>query len=218
MSVKMSELVKLTDTSKSTILFYVKEGLLPEPHKPKPNMHLYDEKCVEMIKFIKYLQTHFNTSISELKTITKGGRLDLEQGFESLLDTLDLIMGSAHQSTYTTAYVTTRYDITSAQLERYLASGLLFQRDGVFSSKELEILEILLRLERLGIDETLLEEYVKHARDLAAIEVEAAKGLLFRADNKNEALKALFDTTLILKPYLFNMQTLQAYKEREASS
>ncbi len=43
---KMNDLVKLSQTPKSTVLYYVKEGLLPEPVKDKPNFHLYDEYCV----------------------------------------------------------------------------------------------------------------------------------------------------------------------------
>ncbi len=218
MAMKMSELVKQTDTSKSTILYYIKEGLLSEPQKPKPNLHLYDERCVEMIKFIKYLQTHFNASIDEIKSITKGGHLDLERGFETLLETLDLIMGSAHQSTYTTAYVLEQYHLTPQQLQSYLDNGLLFQREGAFSAKELEIVEILVSLERLNVPKKLLETYVAHARELAAFEVDLVHDMLRQSDNKNTMLKALFDTTLILKPYLFNMQTLRAYQEHKASS
>ena len=58
-----------TGESKSTILFYVKEGLLPEPEKPKPNLHLYDERCVNIVKFIKYLQSQFSYSIAQIQTI-----------------------------------------------------------------------------------------------------------------------------------------------------
>ena len=48
---KMNDLVKLSQTPKSTVLYYVKEGLLPEPVKDKPNFHLYDEYCVELLSF-----------------------------------------------------------------------------------------------------------------------------------------------------------------------
>ena len=37
MSIKMAELMKRTGETRSTLLFYVKEGLLQEPSKPKPN-------------------------------------------------------------------------------------------------------------------------------------------------------------------------------------
>ena len=66
---KMNDLVKLSQTPKSTVLYYVKEGLLPEPVKDKPNFHLYDEYCVELLSFIKYLQSNFNATISQIKAL-----------------------------------------------------------------------------------------------------------------------------------------------------
>ena len=65
----MNDLVKLSHTPKSTVLYYVKEGLLPEPVKDKPNFHLYDEYCVELLSFIKYLQSNFNATISQIKAL-----------------------------------------------------------------------------------------------------------------------------------------------------
>ena len=52
MALKMKELMLATGESKSTILYYVKEGLLPQPQKPKPNVHLYDESAVEILRLI----------------------------------------------------------------------------------------------------------------------------------------------------------------------
>ncbi len=215
MGIKMNELVKLTNTAKSTILYYVKEGLLPEPQKPKPNLHLYDERCVEIIKFIKYLQNNFNSSISEIKTIVQAGDFDFERGFEALLETLDVIMGSAHQSSYTTEYVLTHFSLSKERLDDYMNQELLFRRDGIFTDRELEILEILMYLEAQGIPDDVLKTYVDHARALAAFEVAFATEYLKEKKRGNDAVKALFDMTLILKPYLFNMHTLHAYRQSE---
>ncbi len=215
MALKMNDLVKLTDTAKSTILYYVKEGLLPEPQKPKPNLHLYDERCVEIISFIKYLQKHFNTSINELKAIMAKGNLDFERGFEAVFETLDVIMGATYQNPYTFEEVCSRYALSFEQLKRYLDEGLLFTRDGLFTDKELEILQMLLELEKVGIKTDVLHTYVTHAKALAEYEVAFAKKLLLATENKNETIKALFDMTLVLKPYLFNMHTLKYYQESE---
>ena len=218
MAIKMNELVTLTDTAKSTILYYVKEGLLPEPQKPKSNLHLYDESCVEIIKFIKYLQNHFGSSIHELKAIMHEGNFSFERGFETVLETLDVLMGSAHQSTYTSEYFCEQYSITPAKLNEYVEQGLLFQRDGAFTLKEMEIVEILLNLESLEVDRTLIQDYIKHAHQLAEMEAEFAQNFLASKVHKNGMVKVLFDTTLILKPYLFNMHTLRAYQESEKKS
>jgi len=215
MSIKMSELVKLTETPKSTILYYIKEGLLPQPLKPKPNLHLYDESSVDLIKFIKYLQTNFGSSISEIKAILSVEGFNFDRGYEIILETLSMLMGSAHQNSYSKQYIYEHYDISEELLEHYLQEGILFQRDDVFTAKELEILEILLNLHSLGIAQELIHTYIKHARELAKFEVAFTKEFLSKTENKNDALKTLFDTTLRLKPYLFNMHTLRSYQESE---
>ena len=76
MQLKMKDLMLQTSESKSTILYYVKEGLLPEPSKPKPNVHLYDQSCIQIIKFIKYLQHNFSYSIAEIQTIFQDNHFD----------------------------------------------------------------------------------------------------------------------------------------------
>jgi len=43
MEYKISELVEKTDVPKSTILYYIREGLLPEAKKIKSNVHRYSD-------------------------------------------------------------------------------------------------------------------------------------------------------------------------------
>jgi len=215
MSIKMKELMARTDTAKSTILYYVKEGLLPEPEKPKPNLHLYDEQCVEIIKFIKYLQKNFSSSIAELKTIIQDSTFDFESGFERVMETLDVLMGSVHKSSHSVESICDRYNITPQKLQGYVDDGLLFMREGVYTTKELEIVEILLNLERINMNPKIIKTYVAQARELARLEVEITHEFLASQSDKNSAVKALFDTTLILKPYLYNMHTLNAYQSQK---
>lgn len=76
MSIKMSTLTKESGFSKSTILYYIKEGLLPKPKKPKPNLHLYSDNSIKILEFIKYLQEHFHYSIAEIKSIIEDNKID----------------------------------------------------------------------------------------------------------------------------------------------
>ena len=55
MDYKMSDLVRKTNIPKSTILYYIKEGLLPEAIKVKANVHKYSDEHIELIKYIKYM-------------------------------------------------------------------------------------------------------------------------------------------------------------------
>ncbi len=93
MSIKMAELTKLSNTSKSTILYYVKESLLPQPKKPKPNVHLYDENSVEIINFIKYLQENLNYTITEIKSIINDNKIDFKNDSHTIINYLSALSG-----------------------------------------------------------------------------------------------------------------------------
>jgi len=214
MPLKMSQLTKLTDTPKSTILYYIKEGILPEPKKIKPNVHLYDDDFVDRIRFIKYLQSHFNASINQIKELMQRRDFDFSRGFEAVLDTLDLLMAPPTPRIYSAEEVCEKLGIDENRLRHYLDMEVLFERHGGFSDKEIEILSILLELERLDGGETLLRTYLTHAKEVAKNEVETAEKLLLSGYDRNDTVKVLFDATLILKPYLFNMHLVHAYQEK----
>jgi DNA-binding transcriptional MerR regulator len=63
----MNELTAATGVPKSTILFYLGQGLLPQPRKTSPNMAYYDPACVDRIKLIQQMQERHRLSLSEIK-------------------------------------------------------------------------------------------------------------------------------------------------------
>jgi DNA-binding transcriptional MerR regulator len=63
----MNELVATTGVTKSTILFYLSQQLLPEPRKTSPNMAYYDPACVERIRLIQQMQERHRLTLSEIK-------------------------------------------------------------------------------------------------------------------------------------------------------
>lgn len=210
---KMNELVKLSQTPKSTILYYVKEGLLPEPLKDKPNFHLYDEKCVELIEFIRYLQSNFYASISQIKALFASPNFDADNPYESLIYSLSIIMG-AENDTFSEAELCQQFQISPAQLNRWIEQGLINPRNQIFTSKERDILAILCRSTPAEL--AMAERYAEIAKSLAAQEVEVslnALSALNSNDERDQKLKHLFDMLLVLKPYVFNMQTLKTYQQ-----
>ena len=213
MAYKMKELMALSDESKSTILFYIKEGLLPEPQKPKPNVHLYDESCVQILKFIKYLQHNFSYSISEIKSIFQDNTFDFDGSFEMMVRSLELISGARDNQWYSKKEFLTLLNMDEKTLKAYQDKGYLFERAKGYSKKEVEVAEILERANALGLDCSLLEAYVSDAKVLAKKENEVGSKLL--ADDKeshNARYELLFDLVLTLKPYIFNMHTVETHK------
>jgi len=202
----------LSDESKSTILYYIKEGLLPEPSKPKPNVHLYDETCVQILKFIKYLQHNFSYSIAEIKSIFEDNQFDLDGSFEMMVRSLELISGGRNNQWYNKNEFLKLVNMDEKTLQQYQKQGYLFQRAKGFSTKEVEIAEILERAKGLGLDFTLLDAYVSDAKVLAKKENEIGSSLLQNNEESHNArYELLFDLILTLKPYIFNMHTVQAH-------
>ena len=214
MAIKMKELMALSQESKSTILFYIKEGLLPEPKKPKPNVHLYDASCVQILKFIKYLQHNFSYSIAEIQNIFKDNKFDFDSSFEMMVRSLELISGGRDNQWYSKNEFLKLVNIDEKSLKEYQKKGFLFERANGFSSKEVEIAEILERAKILGLDFSLLDAYVNDAKLLAQRENKVGSTLL-KSDQKthNARYELLFDLILTLKPYIFNMHTVQAHQK-----
>lgn len=205
---KMSELVKLTNTPKSTILYYVKEGLLNEPKKPKPNLHLYDECAVGQLGFIKYLQENFNSSIAELKALFAHPKFNINSPYSSLLNVLDIVMGADFTTSFTKKELSWELKVAEDKIDELEKKGLIFKRDELFTQKEKQMLEVILNCDTKEL--SLIREYAKSAKKMADIEIKLG---LNRAKKDDKNLKHFFDIVLLLKPYIFNMQTLKTYQE-----
>ncbi len=213
MLLKMKDLIAKSEESKSTILYYIKEGLLPIPSKPKPNVHLYDPSCIQILKFIKYLQHNFSYSIAEIKNIFKDNHFDFDGSFDMMVRSLELISGGKDNRCYTKEAFLKLVGINEKTLKAYQKQGYLFERAKGFSSKEVEIAEILERASHLGLDFTLLDAYVDDAKLLAQKENDIGATLLKEEDaSHNARYELLFDLILTLKPYIFNMHTVQEHK------
>ncbi len=213
MALKMNELVRLSNTPKSTILYYIKEGLLPEPQKIKPNVHLYDESFVERIEFIKYLQNNFHATIDQIKTLIKRNDFDFTRGFESALDMMEILTAPSCEKLYSEEEFCSVLNISIQKLQQWLQEGAIFKRGDGFSEKEVEIGATLLALERYDPDGELLSTYIDYSKKMAETEVKMAKKILNAQKERKGVAKTLFDATLILKPYLLNMHLIDRYRK-----
>lgn len=208
---KMNDISKLTNTPKSTILYYIKEGLLPEPFKDKPNFHLYDEGNIQLIEFIKYLQTNFNASISQIRALFSHPDFDINNPYKSLTYSLDLIMG-AESEKFLASELCEEFGITEIELHELVEMGLINPRNGIYTGKERDILAIISRCD--GNEYQLLKDYAETAKKLAQQEVKIGLNILADREDQDGRLKHLFDMLLLLKPYVLNLQTFNTYQQQ----
>ena len=87
----MRELVEQTGVPKSTILYYVKQGLLPEPVKTSPNMAYYAPRCVEVVQLIQRLQDRHHLPLEKIKPLLQRWGDDADLALNLALD--DLVFG-----------------------------------------------------------------------------------------------------------------------------
>ena len=212
MALKMKDLIAKSGESKSTILYYIKEGLLPQPQKPKPNVHLYDEVCIDIIKFIKYLQHNFSYSIAEIKHIFDNNNFKFDSSFDSMVSSLEFISGGKDINLISTKELLNQAQIQESTLDEYLQKGYIFKRGDSFSIKELEIVSLIEFAKNKGLDMKLFDEYVKCATSLAKLENQLFEKMLDSQEDSSESLyELIFDIVLKLKPYIFNSHTVQTH-------
>jgi DNA-binding transcriptional MerR regulator len=203
----------MTGETRSTLLFYVKEGLLQEPSKHKPNVHLYADDSIERVHLIKTLQNQLHYSITQIKQVFDANKFDFESGVENILQKLDMFTGVKEPRFKTLDDAVKVYDLNKKTIEEYIEEGILDINDGYFNDKSWKMLQILSDLQASTKSKELLLAYVKSAKDLALMEFELGTELV-ENDETNQAQELFLDLILSLKPYIFNLQTKNEHSRR----
>ena len=215
MSIKMAELMKQTGETRSTLLFYVKEGLLQEPSKPKPNLHLYADDSIERVHLIKTLQNQLHYSITQIKQIFDDNSFDFESGVDTLVQKLDLLTGVKERHYKSLGDALEVYDLDKKTINAYVESGILQMHEGYFNDNEWRMLQTLNDLQGSKKSKKLLNTYLKCAKELAVLEHELGVELVQNDDSKaNHAQEVFLDLILSVKPSIFNLQTKLEHQRR----
>ncbi len=176
MGLKMATLTQKSGVTKSTILFYIKEGLLPEPKKPKSNLHLYHDNSIAILRFIKYLQEHLHYSITEIKSIMIDNKIDFEDDSDVLMHYLVAMGGLTKEKEIADIKERAkRFNINPALFESYkkqakqlakleyeMGAELLLSQEGNDKNELQKLLfDILLTLKPYMFNQATIKEHKK---------------------------------------------------------
>jgi DNA-binding transcriptional MerR regulator len=92
MELKIGEIARKSGVPPSTIRYYVRQGLLPEPNKVNKSMAYYDEGCIEKIQAIRHLQETRYFPLSVIKNILR--RMDEGLSLEEAQAIEDAVFGN----------------------------------------------------------------------------------------------------------------------------
>jgi len=158
---RMKELVALTGVPKSTIIYYLGEGLLPEPYKTSPNMAYYDPVCIERLRFIQYMQSYHRLTIAEIKDlmqrIGEGGDYAVYSSLKDWIFGFDAAGGD-----YDREHFLEQTGLTENQLKELLQERLLLPlQEGSFNQQDVQMGYVLAQALSWGITVEDLVYYVE---------------------------------------------------------
>ena len=217
MEYKISEVVAKTNVPKSTILYYIKEGLLPEAKKIKQNVHKYSDEHIELIKYIKYMQESMGSSIEEIKEALKNKNSSFSGSYTMIAPLMQTLCDDAGLEHYTKEALIEHFDIDKKLLEELIKDEIVVPvSSSNFTKKDANIVTLVEHFLEVGVEYSILKEYVKHAKALAKLEEKMLEGLCsVRSDENFTTLwKIMFDTLFHAKKYIFNRATYKMLFKR----
>jgi DNA-binding transcriptional MerR regulator len=178
MEIKIGEIAKRSGVPPSTIRYYVRQGLLPEPTKVNKSMAYYDEGCVERIQAIRHLQEtkYFPLSVIRniLRRMDKG--LSLEEA-EAIEDAVFGVSSEAGNVLIEKGDFLQQTGLTEEQLQLAQKIGLLMpymQEKGkvLYDQEDIRFArDILKRIMDFGLDIRRLDFYVRLGNEIIDQEI-----------------------------------------------
>ena len=214
MEYKISEVVTKTDVPKSTILYYIKEGLLPEAKKIKSNVHKYSNEHIELLKYIKYMQETMGSSIDEIKSALEKKNDSFSGSYTMLAPLMNTLSGeTSYTKQYTESEFLEYFDIEKQLFDTLLKDEILIPlHNNTFTEKEASIIVLVENFIEIGVDYSILKEYVKHAKILANLEHTMQEQLcnVRSEENFSTLWKIMFETLFRTKEYILNRSTYKS--------
>jgi len=166
---KMKDLADATGVPKSTILLYVKEGLLPQPVKTSPNMAYYDPACVQRIAFIKQVQSARRLPLAAIKGLLK--EMDRGRDITPLLELQSTVFGASSEKMDARAFARAA-GLTGALLQTLVAMALIIPLEpGLFDGQDLDLARQLKACMDRGLDPRDLDFYPRFAARIVDEEI-----------------------------------------------
>lgn len=213
---KMKELEARTGVGREAIRFYIREGMLPEPEKPRRNVAYYSEEHVRRLLLIRQLKEDREMSLARIKHVLDSK--DFEsltrdqplKGIERLLPAL--VEGVLPSEDVPLDALADGTGLDREEIDELVAMGIVHpaERDGELwvGFREAAVVAKWGRIRQLGFtrdngyDLTTLLRYQAFARELAEMEVgqflEAFSGKLAPEEAADTAAAALKEASDII--------------------
>lgn len=195
--IRIAELARRSGTSKETIHFYLREGLLKKPKKTSRNMAYYDESHVEQLKLIKRLRTESYLPLNVIKKVLKEGKLGTSA---RQLDLAGDLFGQGARAEFeplTKKALAERTGHSEKRIDELEAAQLLHPKGKRYGYDDVRVAELLKTAEEEageGGERVVLERFTileKHMAELVKEELEHFFSQVITEGDPRRALELL---------------------------
>jgi DNA-binding transcriptional MerR regulator len=190
---RMGELAEASGVPAATIKHYLREGLLPEPHKTSRNMAYYPPEFVDRIRLIKQLQEE---RFMPLRVIREVLDEDPERA-RAIVELEDRILSRALEGERTrtsAAEVRERYDVPAEVLDRLEEIEVLSPNSRGYTPSDVRIIEAISRFRAGGYQQELgftVYDTLRYKRAMEELVREEVRVLMDRVAAKMDPDRAM---------------------------
>jgi len=182
---KMKELEAQSGLGRETIRFYIREGLLHEPERPKRNVAVYNEGHVARLALIKKLQQERFLPLAKIKEIVKSDAGDIDAEHLPSLLGLEFLLSARFSDEHSRqpvalSEVSESTGVPLKDIEEMDQIGFIsLARGATMSKQDAEIVALWGQMKEAGFNEDQdwdvqsLERFAHIANEMAARDVEA---------------------------------------------
>ena len=174
---RMKELMEATGLPKSTILYYVAQGLLPEPVRTGRNMAYYDAASVERAKLIKKVQRTYSFPLGKIKCLLES--MGEGRDITHLLELDEVIFGtSAERGKVDRGAFQQATGLTTEQVSELIEANLLLPLEkGAFRKEDIDAGRVFAASFAMGLQASDLAFYASIAKEVVDQEMRLRRRL-----------------------------------------
>jgi DNA-binding transcriptional MerR regulator len=194
---KISDISKKSGVATSTIRYYVREGLLPEPERKNRNMSYYDETCIERIKTVRHFQEKKFYPLTVIRNIMR--RMDDGMSAVEAEAIEHAVFGDGADTVAGRSEFLMKTGLTEEELKAAEDAGLLmpFVQEGkkrMYDADDIRFGGIIKKMREFGIDIGSLDFYVEIGSALMKREMALRKDVV-RGKSKEENIRITSEIT-----------------------
>jgi DNA-binding transcriptional MerR regulator len=207
---RMSELVAASGVSRDMIKYYLRAKLLPKPRKPRPNLSLYSENHLQLIRLILRIQQQTTLSLPEIAAVFKAADYNPHTiEIELLSDKFSV----GRRDFIIPFEAETKNNISLRFPQEFIAelySNGLLENEGSLDASQVEIAGLLWAARNEGVPIAFFQAARQQLQTLADLEVKALLAISRPELDFQAVIVSVTNTDRVINRWMISEKTRQA--------